>query len=158
MSNWPIVPTRIRQLEALRLADTATHEKWLAGVIDRYRDIVNFKFWRLHCDVEQTPEALAARKAIYDGAKAYHASDLETAQKQYDEGLAKWRAVIDAFPDLLKESVVVDELMDVVDEYHKVLDQLDIDFPEDFVLQDVVNEKAKTPLSRDRPSPNRRPE
>ncbi len=88
------------RLEALRLAETATHERWLAGVIDRYSDIVNFKYWRLQCEFEQTPDALAARNAIYLGDKAYRAADLETAKAQYDEGLARWRAVIDAYPAL----------------------------------------------------------
>ncbi len=134
------------RLEALRLADAATHDKWLAGVIDRYRDIVNFNYWRLHCEVEQTPDALAARKAIYDGNKSHMASDLITAKLQYDEGLAKWRAVLDDFPDLIKESVVVDEPeRRSSTNYRKVLDDLDIKFPEDFILKDVVAEKAHSP-------------
>ncbi|HTU24570.1 MAG TPA: hypothetical protein VMF30_04185 [Pirellulales bacterium] len=134
-----------KQLEALRLADAATHDEWLAGVIDRYRDIVNFKYWRLHCQVEQTPEALAARKAIYEGSHAFRNSDLNAAKKQYDEGLANWRAVLDAYPELLKETIVVDELVDVIKEYTAILDQHDIEFPEPFVLQDVIDEKNKSP-------------
>ncbi|HEX4144887.1 MAG TPA: hypothetical protein VHY91_15390 [Pirellulales bacterium] len=146
------------KLEALRLADAATHDEWLAGVIDRYRDIVNFNYWRLHCEVEQTPDALAARKAIYDGDHAFHASDLDTAKKQYDEGLAKWRAVLDAYPALLKETIVVDELVDVIDEYRKLLDQLDIEFPQDFVLQDILDAKNHpypTPTKPEAESPMR---
>jgi hypothetical protein len=131
-----------KRLEALRLADAATHDEWLAGVIDRYRDIVNFNYWRLHCEVEQTPDALAARKAIYDGEHAFHASDLDVAKKQYDEGLAKWRAVLDAYPQLLKETIVIDELADVITEYSKLLYQLDIEeLPKDFVLRDVIEAK-----------------
>jgi hypothetical protein len=142
------------RLEALRLANTATQENWLAGVIDRYRDIVNFNYWRLHCEVEQTPDALAARKATYDGGKVFrNNTDLNSAMALYEEGLAHWRAVLDAFPALLKESIVVDELADVIYEYRRVRVQAksDEDLPKDFVLQDVLDEKTKSP----NPGPSR---
>jgi hypothetical protein len=100
----------------------------------------------LHCEVEQTPDALAARKAIYDGGHAFRTSDLDTAKKQYDEGLAKWRAVLDAFPALIKESIVVDDLAEVITDYDKLLDQLDIvQDPETFILRDVVEAKNNGP-------------
>jgi len=134
------------KLEALRLADAATHDEWLAGVIDRYRDIVNFNYWRLHCEVEQTPDALAARKAIYDGQHAFRAAGLDIAKQQYDEGLAKWRAVLDAYPALLRETIVVDELMDVINEYQELLKHLDLEMPEKFVLQDVLDAKSRPPF------------
>jgi hypothetical protein len=139
------------RLEALRLADAATHDKWLAGVIDRYRDIVNFNDWRLHCEVEQTPDALAARKAIYEGDRAFHASDLDTAKKLYDEGLTRWRAVLDAYPQIKEESVVVDELVDMITEYGKLLDQLDLEMPEPFILQDVLDKKNSSPSTPAKP-------
>ncbi len=141
------------QLEALRLADSATRDEWMAGVIDRYRDIVNFKYWRLHCEAEQTPDALAAHKAIYDGEHAFRASDLDSAKKQYDEGLNHWRAVLDAFPLLMEETIVIDELVDVIDQYRKLLDQLDIDFPETFVLQDVLDKKNASPYPSTKSQP-----
>ena len=62
-----------------------------------------------------TPWLLAKRPTT--GTRPIAPRICRLAQKQYDEGLAKWRAVLDAFPHLIKESVVVDELMDVVDEY-----------------------------------------
>ena len=59
--------------------------------------------------------------------------------------------MLDAFPLLLAETIVVDDLVDVIDEYRKLLDQLDIEFPEHFVLQDVIDAKNKSPYAPTKP-------
>ncbi len=39
---------------------------------------------------------------------------------------------------------MVDDMVDMINKYRQLLDQLDIEFPEDFVLQDVLDAKEKT--------------
>jgi len=124
---------------ALRIADAATNADFIAGVIDRYREVVNFKYWRLRCKAEQTADAVKARKLIFDGDRTFAAADLDGAVRQYDEGLQQWRKVLDAFPDLIAESAVVDDLMDVINHYRDILAQHNRQLPDDFVLQDVID-------------------
>ena len=82
--------------------------------------------------MEQTADALAARRLIHEANTAFKAADLTTAKAKYEEGLQKWRTVLDAFPDFKEESTFVDDLKDEVDHYRKLLEQLDLKFPEDF--------------------------
>ena len=133
-----------KQLESLRLADAASHDKWLAGVIDRYRDVVNYNYWRLRAKWNKRPRARGPQGAVRRRSR-FRATDLDGAKKLYDEGLAHWRVVLDAYPQLKKETIVVDELADSIIQYEKILSQLDLKLPEDFVLQDVLDEKNKSP-------------
>ena len=126
-------------------------------MIDRYRDIVNFNYWRLHCEVGANARRPGRPQGdLRRATSAFHAADLNTAKKQYDEGLAKWRAVLDAFPDLMKETIVVDDLVDVINEYRRLLDQLDIDIPRRLRLAGRARrEEPKSQAGSARP--NRRP-
>jgi hypothetical protein len=110
-------------------------------MVDIYRGIVNFDFWRLRGDYEQTNDALEARKLIYQGDQAYNAADLESAKKNYEQGLEKWRVVLDKYPALLRESVLVDDLADMINRYRKILGNVDEALPEKFILQDVLDFK-----------------
>ena len=49
--------------EALKLAKEATDLEEVATYIRRYREIVNFVYWRLRAQVEQTDEMLTARSS-----------------------------------------------------------------------------------------------
>jgi hypothetical protein len=95
--------------------------------------------------VEQTPDAIAARQAIYEGSRAMSKVDFTTAKDKYEEGLKHWRIVLDAYPQLKNESIVIDELIDIILEYQTVLGHHDLKLPENFVLQDVIDEKNKSP-------------
>ena len=52
-----------------------------------------------------------------------------------------------------KESTVVEELVDVINQYRKILDQLDIEFPENFILQDVLDAKENPNAVATQPEP-----
>ena len=129
---------KAHRVEALRLAEAAASAENQAQIIDRYREIVNFDYWRSRCDMEQTADALAARKLIHDANAAFRAADLTTAKTKYEEGLQKWRAVLDAYPKFKDESIFVDDLNEEIDRYRKLLEQLDLKFPEDFVLKEIL--------------------
>jgi hypothetical protein len=130
-----------RRAEAKKIAKKATKLEKLADEIDGYRQIVNFNYWRMRAEVEQTPLALEARKLIYDADQAYRNIDLLTARKLYDEGLAKWRALLDKYDKLAKDDLTADDLMDIVNRYRRLLQRMDEPFPKPFILQDIIDKK-----------------
>ena len=125
--------------KALQLAKQATETEQTATYIRRYRQIVNFEYWRLRAEVEQTDEAVTARKYIYQGEQAFAEGDLPTAKENYDLGLAAWRKLLDKFPALVPDQTTGEDLMLVIDRYRELLDQLDDKMPKPFVLQDIID-------------------
>ena len=131
--------------KAKKLAeDAATHEE-NATYISRYRETVNFMYWRLRAQVEQSEEALNARKFIYQGDLAFREGDPTAAKTAYDQGFALWRQVLDKFPAFIEDDITGSDLMDLVKQYERILKQLDEPFPQKFPLQDVVDRYGKKP-------------
>ncbi len=124
---------------ALKLAKEATETEQTANYIRRYRQIVNFEYWRLRADVEQTNEAVTARKFIYQGEQAFAEADLPTARENFDQGLAAWRKLLDKFPTLIADRTTGEDLMLVIDRYRELLGQLDEKMPKPFILQDIID-------------------
>ena len=80
---------------------------------------MNFVYWRLRAEVEQTDEILATHKLIYQGNLAYSEGDLVAARNDYQQGLAGSRKVIDRAPGILSDQTTSDELMDVIKRYRR---------------------------------------
>jgi len=131
--------------EAIQLAKDAAEQESLATYIRRYRQTVNFESWRQRAQVEQTPEMLNARELISRGDRAYSEGDLIAARDTYRQGLEAWRVVFDAHKELLSDQVTVEDLIEVIKRYRRILGQLDESFPKDFILQDVIEANAKIP-------------
>ncbi len=142
---------------AVRWADEAAQAEFVARAIDTDRDIVNYDYWVLRCQIEPTDETLSARKLFYDADQAFLAADLVKSSELYEEGLTKWRQVLDAHPKLLDDPTLSDELTDSIKHYRSVMHQLDRKFPSSFILQDVVEANSrfrgtKLPTSENVPS------
>ncbi len=131
--------------EALELAKKIAEHERLATYIRRYRNIVNFEYWRDRAELEQSPEVLAARRNIYQGDRAFSEGALEDARDAYREGMAAWRKVLDAHPKLVEDQTLGEYLMDVIRRYRRILGQLDDPFPEKFILQDVIDAQTNYP-------------
>jgi len=140
--DWPAVvgaapaDVRTRAKDLLRQWREA---KETAEIIDRYRDIVNFNVWRATCEAEVTEPAIKAREAIWRAEREFENARLQPAKLAYEEAFQNWRQVLDASEVLRKDSIVMDDMVEVVDRYRKVLDQLDEEFPKPFILQDVID-------------------
>ena len=132
-----------RRKEAIKLAQEAANHERDAMFIHRYREIVNFVYWRLRAEVEQTDEMLAARKLIHQGDQAYAEASLEDARNAYQQGLEGWRKVLDKHPSLIPDQTTADDLLNVIKRYRRVLSQLDEPFPEKFILQDVLDAQQR---------------
>lgn len=132
------LPEKFRS-EAVALAKKADDLESRAGNIQRYREIVNFEYWRRHARVEQSDDALAARKAVYEADQAMSKeADLVKAQARFEEGFALWRKVLDANPALVADASYGRDLMEVIQKYRRLLDSRDAKFPEPFILSDIV--------------------
>lgn len=124
---------------ALQAAEEATFADEMAIAIDTDRGIVNYDYWKLRCEVEPQDDTLAARKLVYDADQAFADAEIVGAAKLYDEGFQMWRQVLDKYPALLKDAATSDELMESINRYRSVLNQLDQEFPKQFVLQNVID-------------------
>ncbi len=125
--------------KAKALAERITKLEERIRHIDRYRQIVNYKYWRLRCQVEQTPDAVDAREFIYRAEQAFANGNLPKAIDWYGKGFAKWRLVLDAHPALLEDETTIEDLTETIENYRKLLEQLDQKMPEDFLLRDVIS-------------------
>jgi hypothetical protein len=131
--------------KAKSLAEDATAHAETARYINRYRDTVNFLYWRLRAEVEQSDDAMKARQFIFQGDRAFKEGDPTAAKAAYDQGFALWRKVIDTFPAFIDDDVTGSDMMDLVKQYQRILKQLDEPFPENFILKDVVARYGKKP-------------
>ncbi len=113
-------------------------DKVLQFTINYKRD-ANYDYWKTRADFEQTANALEARRKMYEGRKAFREADLPKAKQLYQEGFAKWRAVIDEFPSVMDEEATTgSDLIDFIKKYRQVLEQLDEKLGDDFPLWDVL--------------------
>jgi hypothetical protein len=121
----------------------------LAGEIDReslrlrytinYKSDSNYDYWYTRAKLEQTPNALAAREAMFKASRTFRQGDPFGARKLYEDGFAKWRAVFDEFPMAIEsESSTGDDLIQYILQYRNVLDQMDEELSEAFPLWDVI--------------------
>jgi hypothetical protein len=124
--------------KAVELAEKVSEAEETSGIIDRYRDIVNFVYWQLRCDVEQTDEAIAARRLLYQANEQFENARIAESRKLFEEGFREWRKVLDRYPAMLDESTFTEDLADVIKVYQRNLEQLDEKMPADFPLKDVM--------------------
>jgi len=135
---------RAQRARALKLAKEAQQAEDEARFIGRYRDIVNFEYWRRHAEVEQDPDTLDARRLIYYGRQAMERdADLDKALELFEKGLQAWRRVFDKYPDLLDDRTTVEDTQDIIESYRRLLHLRDMPFPKDFILQDVLDAKPE---------------
>ena len=140
--TWQMVareaPAAVRE-RAKELAAEYVEASETAEIIDRYRDIVNFDFWRATCEMEVTEPALRAREATWRAEKDFEAARLRPAKQAFEEAFAAWRQVLDKSDVLREDALTRDDLQEIVDRYREVLEQLDEPFPSPFILDDVLN-------------------
>jgi hypothetical protein len=154
--RWYAIEERVLVTDldvALRIAREAPEKsKTLAAVMNdletaerllrytrTYKENVNFDFWQLRCDYEQTDNAVAARRAMHDAHEAAQRANLIVAKELYESGFAKWQLVVDEFPELKDEDIVFgDHILESAKRYRDVLDQLTLSLDEKFPFWDLL--------------------
>jgi hypothetical protein len=125
--------------QALKLAGEIERENMRLRYTINYKSDSNYDYWYTRAKLEQTPEALAARKAMFEASRAFKQGDPFTARKLYEQGFADWRKVFDAFPQAISSDTATgDDLITYIIQYRNVLDQMDETLGEDFPLWDVI--------------------
>jgi len=126
--------------QALQLANEIEQADQLLQFTINYKRDANYDYWQTRAEFEQTTNALEARRLMRDAKRKmdFDASP-EQAKKLYDEGFARWRAVIDEFPSILDdEAMTGEDIMEFIKDYRDVLDQLEEKIPDDFPLWKVI--------------------
>ena len=131
--------------EAFRLADDATRNAALAEQIENERLTVNYDYWKNRPLMEQDDDCIAAHELIYRANEAFDSGQEDKAPDLYDQAFHKWRLALDRYPEMKKQSIVIDELLDVIEKYRQIVAPLNL-FPEKFILQDIVDQDAERRL------------
>ena len=130
-------PAKAKQ--ALLLAGELERENLRLRYTINYKNDSNYDYWYTRAKLEQTPNALAAREAMFKASRAFRQGDPFGARQLYEDGFAKWRLVFDAFPQVIQsDSSTGDDLIEYILQYRNVLDQMDEQLSEDFPLWDVI--------------------
>ncbi len=108
------------------------------------RDVVNYEYWETRCQLEQTPAALRAHDLAYSAKRVFKIdADLLEARRLYEESFVEWAKALEGFPKLPLDSVTGADIMDYIEDYSKVLQQLDLSLADEeagasFPLWDLV--------------------
>ncbi len=130
--------------DANRLANRIKELNDRIFLINNNRQVANYEYWKTRCDFEQTADALRARELAYLGNQAFKEdADLLKARELFEESFDLWANVYEAFPSLKDDSTTGSDLMEYVDDYNRILQQLDLDLGDEevdknFPLWDVV--------------------
>ena len=109
-----------------------------ANLISSNRDVANYEYWRIRCDMEQTPEALKARELAHQAEGDFKEGATEEAAKLYEQSFVEWKKVLDQFPEMPRDSTTGGDLMEFIEDYARVLEQLDLSLED----EDVANRFA----------------
>ena len=109
-----------------------------ADAIDNYQEQVNYRYWKLRCEIEQSQEAIDARKYLYAAEEAYKVADLEGMRENYEASWNEWAKIFEKYPVML-EDTTAEDLMESVARYRWVLEQFEETFPPaDFKLMRLL--------------------
>ena len=147
------------ELEANQIAREIEQLIIKLASISNEGSIINYSFWKSRNTAESADVMIRARQAMHDAREMKRKSifedeyvfDYETGEKQitrlgagklYEEAFAKWDDVLQDHVDLIDTPVMVD-LVTGMREYHQLMLFSGKNWPNDFVLQWVVDERAK---------------
>lgn len=127
-----------KQREVNRIARQGKEAEGTAEAIENYRDQVAYLYWKLRCEIEQTDTAITARRHLYDAEQAFEVADLDSMRTHYEAAWDLWSEIFEEHPEMM-ETTTADDLMEGIERYRWVLDQLDEPFPPpDFKLRRLL--------------------
>lgn len=126
-----------KSAEARKLAHRIAENHERVRLTRNNREVANYPYWAARCEVEQTPEALKARELAYAANQAFRDdADLLAAQRMYEQCFDLWAKVFADHSELTLDSPSASDLMDEVEQYVKVLEQLDLS-----MLDEEINQR-----------------
>ncbi|MCA9238724.1 MAG: hypothetical protein KDA37_00925 [Planctomycetales bacterium] len=129
-----------KRVAALRLNEELNHVADRLRKTKNYKQTANFDYWKLRCTFEQTPAAIDAHRYCYQAKQVMiNDANAERAKELYEQGLAKWQEVLEAFPGLRdRDGTTGDDILVYIIEYAAVLEKIDEEMPDDFPLWDII--------------------
>jgi len=129
-------PENVRA-RAFRLAKQASDKETEATRISAYRNNVNFNYWKARCAVEQLAKTVNARRHIFAAKQHMEDADLDAAKAEFELAWKDWGETFQAHRDLVNE-LTEDDLVEDIQEYIKLLGQLDEELPANFALNEIL--------------------
>jgi hypothetical protein len=133
------LPTDLRDRGA-RIARKLSAARLLMDRIHRYRDQVNFEYWRTRCEAEQTETATRAREYLFEAQLDRESARLEEARDNFMAAWDLWHEIFEQFP-LLKDDLSSQDLEKPIEQYKEVLSQLGEEVPRDFKLHWMLEDR-----------------
>jgi hypothetical protein len=124
---------REKRAKAIELANLWNEKSEFAMHVDRYREMVNYRYWETLSELEQTPTAVAARRQLYDAEEFLVKGDLDQATKNYEASWKNWDKVLRKYPLILHDEIS-DKLLKSIARYADQTSEgtLPKDFPLDW--------------------------
>ena len=132
VSNQDIVERIVRDFpdqatEARKLGTRISEANDRLRMIRNDRQVVNYKYWKTRCEFEQENTALKAHELAFAAHRAFQDdADLLQSRQLFEESFNLWAKVLAAHPELPDDSPTGSSIMETVDEYALVLEQLDL--------------------------------
>lgn len=123
----------------------------------RYQNMVNYRFWRLRCEVEQKPEMALARRAFADGRRLFREEqDLEGARDTLYDGLLHMQTVVDQYRQadgtsqlMNDEGELAEDIIKAILIWQEVLNLRSEPVPEEFPMDEVWTDPRYEGLRED---------
>jgi len=120
-SDTPEQAARVR-----KIANRLTKLKERITLTRTNRDVSNYAYWETRCEFEQTDNALKGRELAHAGRRAFRENaDLIGARRLYERSFALWAMVLAEYPELIDDTTTGADIMDYVNQYSTILEQLD---------------------------------
>ena len=132
-------PEEVR-VKSREMAAEATLANEVADIIQRYREIVNFSYWRARSKAGFEEAWQQAQKNRFEADEHLKATRFADARAAYERSFENWRVILDKFPELRTDHLTLEDVMDEINDYRRALSQDDLPFPKDFILQDVIDQ------------------
>ena len=124
--------------EARRVAAEVMRLRILATESRGLRKIYNYEYWLARSEMEQSDEALKARRLFYDAMRNADDRPWE-AKKMFEEGFQLWAGIVKKYPPMIDDQSAY-EITDKIKTYQNVLSQLDEKFDlANFPLRDLMD-------------------
>ena len=127
--------------------------------INRDNQTVNYPYWDSRTRTESENATVIAQQALYEAQQQWKQSiyedefefDYRTKKKKitrkgaitlYNEAFEYWKPILKANPRL-NDGQLGDRLIDHVEEYRKMLEFTNREWPKDFAMQDMIDARAR---------------